>query len=87
MPWSHSGGGDKSRLALPVRPGSAGHFISLVSFVPKSDGWAMDDWRGRWWAIIIFGFALAMVLNLPQFPARDWFNNLLDGTVGNIRFL
>lgn len=47
----------------------------------------MDDWRGRWWAILIFGFALAMVLNLPQFPARDWFNQILDGTVGGIRFM
>lgn len=47
----------------------------------------MDDWRGRWWAIIIFGFALLMVWNPSHFPARDWFNNILDGTVGGFRFM
>lgn len=47
----------------------------------------MDEWRGRWCAIILFGFAMLMVLNLPGLPARDWFNQLMDATFGRFRLL
>ena len=47
----------------------------------------MDEWRGRWCAIIIFGFATLMVLNPAGFPARDWFNYFMDATFGQFRLM
>lgn len=47
----------------------------------------MDEWRGRWCAILIFGYATLMVLDLPGVPAREWFNQFLDATFGAFRVL
>jgi hypothetical protein len=47
----------------------------------------MDDWRGRWCAIIFFTFAALVVLNPQGFPARDWFNEFVDATFGRFRFM
>ncbi len=45
----------------------------------------MDDWRGRWCVIRIFGFAALMVLNLPGLPAGDWFDQFMEATFGLFR--
>lgn len=45
----------------------------------------MDDWRGRWCAIIFFLFATLMVVNPDACPARDWFNLFVDATFGRFR--